>query len=225
MVRRSPADAAAHLAFGAQLRAYRFDKYRTRRNPGQGPRSPASPWRAGRRVPRKRLIARSARPPKRCSSPATWCRSPPTRCTPETLAQQAASLTEFGLSVEILDEDRMRELGMGALLGVGQGSVRPSRVVVMQHTAARGSAHRLYRQGRLLRHRRHLDQAGRRHGGHEVGHGRGRRRDRADAAPRHARRQGPTRSASSASPRNMPSGNAQPGRHRALLCRDRPSRS
>ena len=42
-------------------------------------------------------------------------------------------MTEFGLAVEILDENRMRELGMGALLGVGQGSVRPPRVVIMEH--------------------------------------------------------------------------------------------
>src|SRR5205823_5000975 len=52
---------------------------------------------------------------------------------PETLAEAAAKLTEFGLSVEILDENRMAELGMGALLGVGQGSVRPPRVVVIEH--------------------------------------------------------------------------------------------
>ena len=52
---------------------------------------------------------------------------------PETLAERAASLTEFGLSVEVLDENRMRELGMGALLGVAQGSVRPPRLVVMEH--------------------------------------------------------------------------------------------
>src|SRR5438105_1234878 len=52
---------------------------------------------------------------------------------PETLAQQAASLADLGLSVEILDENRMRDIGMGALLGVGQGSIRPPRVVVMEH--------------------------------------------------------------------------------------------
>jgi len=52
---------------------------------------------------------------------------------PETLAERAASLTKFGLSVEILDENSMRDLGMGALLGVAQGSVRPPRLVVMEH--------------------------------------------------------------------------------------------
>src|SRR5947199_123545 len=52
---------------------------------------------------------------------------------PESLAQRAALLSELGLSVEILDENRMRELGMGALLGVAQGSAKPPRVVVMEY--------------------------------------------------------------------------------------------
>src|SRR4029077_6126445 len=55
---------------------------------------------------------------------------------PETLAKEAAGLAKFGLSIEILDEGRMEELGMGALLGVGQGSVRPPRIVVLQHKGA-----------------------------------------------------------------------------------------
>jgi leucyl aminopeptidase len=51
---------------------------------------------------------------------------------PETLAEQAASLSSFGLHVEILDQTRMAELGMHAILGVAQGSVRPPRLVVMR---------------------------------------------------------------------------------------------
>ena len=63
---------------------------------------------------------------------------------------------------------------MGALLGVAQGSERPPRVVVMRWRGGtrQGQAGRLRRQGRGVRHRRHLDQAGRRHGGHEGRHGR-----------------------------------------------------
>jgi leucyl aminopeptidase len=56
------------------------------------------------------------------------------------MAERAAALARPdlpNLTVEILDDNRMRELGMGALLAVGQGSVRPPRVVVMQY---RGTA-------------------------------------------------------------------------------------
>ncbi|MGH7065230.1 MAG: leucyl aminopeptidase, partial [Stellaceae bacterium] len=60
---------------------------------------------------------------------------------PETLAERAEGLSEFGLKVEILDEKDLKKLGMGALLGVGQGSARPSRVVVMEwHGGADGVA-------------------------------------------------------------------------------------
>ena len=106
----------------------------------------------------------------------------------------------------------MKKLGMGALLGVGQGSVREPRLVVMQWNGGakpRQAAGRLRRQGRHLRHRRHLDQAGRRHGGHEVGHGRRRRRRSASCRRSPAARPRSTRSASSGLVENMPSGNAQ----------------
>ncbi len=47
-------------------------------------------------------------------------------------ASRLMALTDLGVSVEVLDEAALAELGMGALLGVGQGSASPSKVVVMQ---------------------------------------------------------------------------------------------
>jgi leucyl aminopeptidase len=58
---------------------------------------------------------------------------------PETLAAEAGRLAELGVDVEILDEHKMRKLGMNALLAVGQGSARPPRVVVMQWNGANDS--------------------------------------------------------------------------------------
>ena len=40
-------------------------------------------------------------------------------------------LSTIGIDVEILEEKKLAELGMNALLGVGQGSANPSKVVVM----------------------------------------------------------------------------------------------
>jgi len=56
---------------------------------------------------------------------------------PETLAEAARSLEKLAVDVEVLDEKQMKKLGMGALLGVGQGSVRPPRLVVMQWKGAK----------------------------------------------------------------------------------------
>jgi leucyl aminopeptidase len=52
--------------------------------------------------------------------------------TTDDFAARLAAMQDLGLDVEILEEDDLEELGMGALLGVGQGSDSPSKVVVMQ---------------------------------------------------------------------------------------------
>ena len=52
--------------------------------------------------------------------------------TTTEFADRLAAMKEIGLEVEVLEEDKLEELGMGALLAVGQGSASPSKVVVMQ---------------------------------------------------------------------------------------------
>jgi len=51
---------------------------------------------------------------------------------PETYAQRLSNLNISGLSVEVLSVSEMQALGMNALLGVGQGSVKESKLVIMQ---------------------------------------------------------------------------------------------
>jgi leucyl aminopeptidase len=59
---------------------------------------------------------------------------PPNLLTPLILADRARRVAEAcGLSFEMLDQDRMRQLGMGALLGVAQGSAAPPALIVMQY--------------------------------------------------------------------------------------------
>jgi leucyl aminopeptidase len=60
---------------------------------------------------------------------------PPNLLTPLILAERARRMAEScGLSFEVLDQDRMRQLGMGALLGVAQGSAAPPALIVMRYT-------------------------------------------------------------------------------------------
>ena len=121
---------------------------------------------------------------------------PSNKLTPKILADKAAAMAkEAGLAVDILDEKKIAELKMGALLGVAQGGPEPPRMIVITYTPAgerqtRRSGHRPRRQSRHLRHRRHLHQARRRHGKNEVRHGRRRHHDRRDARSR--RRSSPT---------------------------------
>ncbi len=55
---------------------------------------------------------------------------------PELLAEEAVRAgNRHGFSVEVFDEKKLRELEMGALLGVGQGSIHPPCLVVMRYDA------------------------------------------------------------------------------------------
>jgi leucyl aminopeptidase len=55
--------------------------------------------------------------------------------TPSELARRAEEVArEFGLGIDVLDEVRMKELGMGALLGVAQGSAEPPKLIVLRYT-------------------------------------------------------------------------------------------
>src|SRR6266851_1693668 len=128
-----PAEVAANLGFGAELRSYRFDKYRTTQKPEQKPSLAALTVMSEGTGAAKEAYRALRATAEAVAFTRDLVSEPANTIYPETLARQAASLSEFGVSVEILDENRMREIGMGALLGVGQGSARPPRVVVMEH--------------------------------------------------------------------------------------------
>lgn len=59
--------------------------------------------------------------------------------TTTEFAARLEGLRELGVEVEVIDEDRMEELGMGALLCVGQGSVSPSKLVIMRWKGGEGA--------------------------------------------------------------------------------------
>jgi leucyl aminopeptidase len=127
-----PAEAAANLGYGARLRDYRFDKYRTKEKPEQKPSLKTFTIMSRDAAGARRAFA----PLEKIAEGVFFTRDlvsePANIIYPETLAAAARSLTKLGVVVEVLDERQMKKLGMGALLGVGQGSARPPRLVVMQ---------------------------------------------------------------------------------------------
>ena len=160
--------AAADFALGLRLRGYQFDKYKTRKKEtdeeNDGPpefvigSSHAAAARAGLRM--------SASPsPKASRSPATSSTSRRTCSFPPNSPIAPRRWRSSASRSNVLDEKAMAKLGMNALLGVGRGSARDSRLVTMRWNGARVEARqadRRDRQGRLLRFGRHLDQAVRR---------------------------------------------------------------
>jgi leucyl aminopeptidase len=67
----------------------------------------------------------------------TLVNEPSNRLTPRALAGRAEQMArEAGLTVDVLDEKRIAELKMGALLSVAQGSNEPPRVIVVTYSPA-----------------------------------------------------------------------------------------
>lgn len=66
---------------------------------------------------------------------------PPNILTPTEMANRAAQMAkETGLKCEILDEARMRKMGMGSLLSVSLGSEQPAKLIVLRYTPAKSTA-------------------------------------------------------------------------------------
>jgi leucyl aminopeptidase len=126
------AAAVAQMAYGAKLRSYRFDKYRTKEKPEQKPTLEELTFLIEDTAAAKRAF----QPLEKVAEAIFFSRDiisePANVIYPETLAEAARSAEKLGVEVEILDEKQMKKLGMNALLGVAQGSVRPPRLVVMQ---------------------------------------------------------------------------------------------
>jgi leucyl aminopeptidase len=129
--------AAAYLAFGARLRGYSFEKYRTRnldehkRHLGTLKLATADPGAARRAYQGLEAVANGI------TLARDLVNEPPNVLYPAEFARRAKALTKLGVKVEVLGEAEMKKQGFGALLGVGQGSARESQLVVMQWNGAR----------------------------------------------------------------------------------------
>jgi leucyl aminopeptidase len=128
----SAAEMASEIAFGANLRSYRFDKYKTKLKPENKPTIKTLSIACGSFVNARKKYSRLAKIVDGVFFTRDLVSEPPNILYPDTLAKQAKTLEKLGLKVQILGESQMKRLGMGALLGVGQGSVRESRLVVME---------------------------------------------------------------------------------------------
>ena len=123
--------AAVGIAEGAKLGAYRFDKYFTKKKAEEKPSVKGLAIRvAGATAAKKAFKAREA-VVDGVYLTRDVVSEPPNVIYPETLAARCKELEELGLEVEVLNEKKMAKLGMGALLGVGQGSARESFLVSM----------------------------------------------------------------------------------------------
>jgi len=138
------ADDVANLAFGALLRGYKFDKYKTT-PPKEGDDKPANDLKRitvlckGAATVRRSFASRKA-----IGDGIILARDlvnePANVLGPAEFANRLKLLSKTGLKVEVLPDKKLTDLGMGALLAVGQGSARPCRLVVMQWRGGKAQA-------------------------------------------------------------------------------------
>jgi len=132
-----PSQAAA-IAAGARLRAYRFDRYKTKKKDGDNGALRAQLSLAVEDVAgARKAFAGSAHIVDGIVLARELVNEPPNVLYPEEFARRAARLRKLGVIVEILDTKAMAKLGMGALLGVAQGSARPGRTVIMRYNGGK----------------------------------------------------------------------------------------
>ncbi|WP_262691733.1 leucyl aminopeptidase [Kordiimonas aestuarii] len=118
------------IAEGALMRSYRFDKYRTKEPESKKPTLKKVSIASSASDASKTFEARKA-----VIDGVFFTRDlisePANILYPESFADRIGELKELGVDVEVLGEAEMSKLGMGALLGVGQGSVRESKLAIM----------------------------------------------------------------------------------------------
>ncbi len=126
------ADIAARIAVGARLRGYRFDKYRTKEPEHKKPTIEtvtvmcSDAKTAGERFqPMNSVLEGVYLTRDLISEPANVIH-------PESYVEVIKQLVGDGLEIEILGEKEMEKLGMGSLLGVGQGSEKESHIAIMK---------------------------------------------------------------------------------------------
>src|SRR3954469_10888429 len=124
---------AVAIASGLRLRTYKFDRYKTKKKEGEegGTRADVS-FAVGDVVAAKRAFASAAAIVDGVIIARDLVNEPPNVLFPEEFARRAGVLRKLGVRIEVLDVKAMDKLGMGALLGVGQGSARRSRTVIMR---------------------------------------------------------------------------------------------
>jgi len=131
------AEAAARVAQGASLRSYRFDLYRTTQKKTDKP----TLAKVSIGVDDPAAAKKAWRGPEAVANAVAFARDlvtePPNVLFPEEFVKRARKLEDLGVEIEALGEKEMTKLGMGALLGVGQGSERETQLLVMQWKGAR----------------------------------------------------------------------------------------
>src|ERR1700686_2497015 len=134
-------DQGADLVLGARLRPYTFDRYKTKRKDDDDrPKKVEVDFACGNPAAAEKAWANAVGLADGVVIARDLVNEPANVLYPAEFARRTSSLSKLGVGIEVLDVAAMKKLGMGALLGVGQGSVHESKVVVMRWNGGKRGA-------------------------------------------------------------------------------------
>ena len=134
------ADSAARVALAAALRAWRHDRYRTKLKEKQKPTLTTLTIVGGEGPAEQRWKERWEPVLEGVSFTRELVTEPANIIYPESFVERCQPLKDLGIEIDVLDGEAMRKLGMGALLGVAQGSIRDPRLLVLRWNGGREGA-------------------------------------------------------------------------------------
>ena len=127
------ADAAARVGLAAALRGFRYDRYKTRLKDKQKPTLKKVTIVGGGEGAAKSWDSRYAAVYEGVLLTRELVTEPANIIYPQSFVERVlASIDGVGLDVQVLDGPAMAKLGMGALLGVAQGSIREPRLLILK---------------------------------------------------------------------------------------------
>jgi leucyl aminopeptidase len=134
-------DRIADIALGVELRAYSFERYKTKRKEGE---EKAAQLKVTIAVSGVAAVEKAFAPRDGVAKGVAIARDlvnePANVLYPEEFARRAGNLKKLGVVVDVLDVKEMKKLGMNALIGVGLGSQHESRMVIMRWNGGKRGA-------------------------------------------------------------------------------------
>jgi leucyl aminopeptidase len=123
---------ASLLAVGVVLRSYRFDKYRTKEPKSKKPTLKSVVFGVDDVAAANSVWANTSAVLEGVYFTRDLVNEPGNILYPTTFAERIETLTDLGVEVEVIGEADLERMGMGALVAVGQGSSKESKVAIMR---------------------------------------------------------------------------------------------
>ena len=134
------ADAAARVGLAAALRSWRYDRYRTKLKDKHKPTLGEVVVVGGGPGAAERYATRWQPVYEGVALTRELVTEPANIVYPESFIERVRHLADLGIELEVLDRAAMETLGMGALLGVAQGSVKEGRLLVLRWNGGQDGA-------------------------------------------------------------------------------------